>query len=731
MPDAAEQINQLRDEIRRHNRLYYVEAAPEITDKQYDELLKKLERLEADHPDLVTPDSPTRRVGSDLTESFDTVAHAVPMLSIDNTYYFDTQDASDHDDEGKDTLADWHDRALRGLGRVADDVPLILEPKIDGVALSLRYEGGRLARAVTRGDGEQGDDITANARTIDAIPLILQAGEDASSKALPGAVELRGEVVMPTDVFEKINADRGEDEKFANPRNLTAGTLKQKDPRKVAKGLRFLCHGVGVIEGADFDSESALLAAARQWGVPIAEHEVVASLDKARDYMVGLVRRRAELVWAIDGVVIKCDRFGDRDELGTTSKFPRWAVAYKYAAERAETVLKEVQWQVGKNGRITPRAVMDPVFVAGTTVRHASLHNVGQLRRLDVRLGDRVIVEKAGEIIPQVVEVADEGKSRDGNETTIDPPATCPECGTAVQVEHDSKRVNNIDKWPGRVEREKKKAEKEGRDPEPIPEPPPLGPDDESGRYCPNPECPVQLRERIKWFAGRNQMDIEGLGEKSVDQLMDAGLIESFVDIYRLHEKRDALLELERMAEKKVDNLLAGVEESKARGLTRVLAGLGIRQVGGTGAKLLAKHFGDVEKLRAASFDELSAIDGVGPIIAQSVRSFFDSDAGNRVIDELAEVGVKLTEDAAATAAASDSPFAGKTIVITGTLEHWERKALSDRLEELGAKVTGSVSKNTDLLIAGEKAGSKLDKAKKLDVEIWDESALQKALDTI
>ncbi|MEM1210067.1 MAG: NAD-dependent DNA ligase LigA [Planctomycetota bacterium] len=720
MPDVAQQIDALRADIRRHNRLYYVDAATEITDRQYDDLVKQLERLEADHPELVTPDSPTQRVSSDLTPGFETVAHAVPMLSIDNTYALNEADA----ENGEDTLADWHDRVLRGLGREAGDVPLILEAKIDGVALSLRYEQGRLARAVTRGDGAKGDDITPNARTIDAIPLVL----DASCEPVPDVVELRGEVVMPNDVFERINADRDEEERYANPRNLTAGTLKQKDPRKVARGLRFLCHGVGVIEGAAYESESALLAAAKAWGVPAAGHDVVTSLADAERFIRDLHDRRGGLAWMIDGVVVKCDRFADRDALGTTSKFPRWAIAYKYAAERAETTLIDVEWPVGKNGRITPRAIMEPVFVAGTTVRHASLHNVGQVRRLDVRIGDRVVVEKAGEIIPQIVEVADEGKGRDGSEREITPPDKCPVCGTPVEIEYDSKRVNDIDKWPGRVEREKKRAEKEGRDPEPIPEPPPLGPDDESGRYCPNPECPVQLRERIKWFTGRNQMDIEGLGEKSVDQLMDAGLIAGFADIYRLHEKREQIEALDRMAAKKVDNLLAGVEDSKGRGLARVLAGLGIRQIGGNGSKLLARHFGDVAKLREASVAEIAAIDQVGPITAESVAAFFNSDAGRHVIDDLAAAGVDLTEDAPAVAATDNSPIHGKTVVITGSLDAWERKPLTEKLESLGAKVTGSVSKNTDLLIAGEKAGSKLAKATKLGVEVWDEARLVEAI---
>ncbi|MEO0587525.1 MAG: NAD-dependent DNA ligase LigA [Planctomycetota bacterium] len=715
---AAQRIPQLRDELRRHNRLYYVDATPEITDRRYDELLAELRDLEAGHPELHDPDSPTQRVGSDLNESFQTVPHEVPMLSIDNTYLYESDDERE-----RNTLSRWYERARRDLGLdEGEDLPLILEPKIDGVALSLRYEAGRLVRAVTRGDGSKGDDITRNARTIQAIPLVLETADP------PAVVELRGEVVMPNDVFEALNATRADDEKYANPRNLTAGTLKQKDPAKVASGLLFLCHGSGVLEGVDAETESGLMADARRWGVPAAEHEVVRSLGDAWRFIQEIEERRAELPFDIDGVVVKCDRFADRGTLGTTSKFPKWAVAYKYAAERATTVLREVQWPVGKNGRITPRAVMDPVVVAGTTVRHASLHNAGLLRKLDVRVGDEVVIEKAGEIIPQVVALA-EGATKRKRSKPIEPPAACPECGTPVQIEYDSKRLNDIERWPARVEREKKRAEAEGREPEEIPKPPPIGPEDETGRYCPNPQCPAQLRERIKWFTGRDQMDIDGLGEKSVDQLMDAGLIEGFADIYRLHEKREALLGLERMAEKKVDNLLAGVEASKSRGLARVLAGLGIRQVGSSGSKLLAGHFGDVAALRAATIEELESIEDVGPATAASVKAFFESEAGRSVVDALAGAGVDLTAPKVATVAPpADSPFAGKKVVLTGTLEGYTRPQLTEKLEAMGAKVSGSVSKKTDLLIAGASAGSKLEKAEKLGVEVWDEARLEAEL---
>jgi DNA ligase (NAD+) len=707
MATPAERASQLRDEIDRHNRLYYVDARPQISDRAFDALLDELLQLEAAHPELVTPDSPTQRIGGEPIEGFKTVAHSRPMLSIDNTY-----DEAD--------LRAWHTRVLKGLGvtrtqegktggglfDVTSDaasgeqaVRFTLEPKVDGVAVSLRYESGRLVLAATRGDGRRGDDITANIRTVRAIPLTL-SGDD-----VPAVLEVRGEVYMPDAEFQRINDDRAArgEEKFANPRNCTAGTLKQLDSRLVAaRRLAFYAHGRGVIEPDTFTEHSDYLAALKRWGIPINPHTTVASdFDGIITFVRDFEARRATLGYGTDGVVIKVDRYAQQDSLGYTSKSPRWCIAYKYAAEQAQTRLIGIDWQIGKNGRITPRAVMEPVFVAGTTVQHATVHNVGQVTRLGLHLGDAVVIEKAGEIIPQIVRAIPESRPRGAK--AVVPPDQCPRCGTTVVVE----TADTMHEDPTAVD-----------------------PSQETGRYCPNPECPAQLRERLKWFAARGQMDIEGLGDKSVEQLADAGLLNSFGDIYRLKDKRDALLQLDRMGETKVDNLLRGIEASKSRRLARVLAGLGIRHVGNTSAQLIARHFGDIDAMLGATTEQIEAIEGVGPVIAESLHAFLISGAGKQVIAELRAAGVDLTEEKAAPPP-SDSPFAGKTIVLTGTLQNFTRPDLTARLESLGAKVTGGVSRKTDLVIAGDEAGSKLEKASALGIEVWDEAKLMAELQSL
>ncbi|MEM7625245.1 MAG: NAD-dependent DNA ligase LigA [Planctomycetota bacterium] len=724
MPSASAEQQQraahLRDELHRHNQLYYTDAAPEISDRAFDELLRELQDLEAEFPELRTPDSPTQRVGGEPIEGFVTVPHAVPMLSIDNTY-------------SREEFATWHERITKEAATAFPDDPsairLLLEPKIDGVALSLRYEQGRLAQALTRGDGTKGDNITHNIKTVHAIPLQL----DDTRVKIPGVLEVRGEIYMPHAVFEKVNAQREAEglDLFANPRNSTAGTLKQKDPAKVIRGLAFIAHGRGVLSGDAGDDFTAthdrFLQTINALGVPNHEHtRVCQTVDDAWDFIESFERMRHDLPYDTDGMVIKFNRYDVQDHLGTRSKSPRWCIAYKYAAEQGETKLDAVEWQVGKTGKLTPRATMQPVFLAGTTVTHASLHNFGEMLRKDIRLGDTVVIEKAGEIIPQVIRVV--VKNRPKNAKPPSAPDRCPECNTPVDIEMDSRRVQELEVHERKVEREKAKAEKESRDPEAIDPPEPLGPLDETARYCPNPECPAQFRERLVHFVGRNQMDIDALGEKTIHQLADAGLLRNLGDIFRLHEKRDELLALERMAEKKVDNLIQGVEDAKSRGLARVLAGLTIRHVGSNGSRIFARAFGDIDALTAASLEDLEALEDVGPITAQSLHDFLHSDAGRHVIDELKEAGLDLTEEQAAAApgpeGGGDSPFSGKTVVLTGTLEHFKRNDLKAKLEALGAKVSGSISKNTDLLIAGEKAGSKLTKAQSLGVAVWDEAQL-------
>lgn len=672
MGNDAQLIESLRAEINEHNRRYYVDAKPSISDKGFDELLKQLEALEASHPELITPDSPTQRVGGEPISGFNTVPHARPMLSIDNTY--------DHDD-----LNAWHERVLKRLEVEATDIAYVAEPKIDGVAVNLRYENSQLVLATSRGDGQRGDDITQNVRTIKAIPLKL-AGDN-----VPAILEVRGEIVIPDDEFVRINEQREEagEERYANPRNLTAGTLKQLDARLVAeRRMLFFAHGIGELEPDAFSLYSDYLDSIREWGLPTNPlTQQCATIDDVWQAIEAFDTKRRDLTYGVDGVVVKVNSRSQQASLGVRSKSPRWCIAYKYAAEQATTKLIDVTWQVGKTGRLTPRATMEPVFLAGTTVQHATLHNYDEIQRKDIHVGDTVVIEKAGEIIPQVIEVKVE--LRDKSSSLIEPPHVCPSCETPV-----------------------------------------IKIDEEVDYRCQNPECPAQLRERLIWFSGRDQMDIDGLGEKMIHQLADADLIASFGDIFSLKQHRDKLLELERMGEKKVDNLLASIETAKGRGLRRVLAGLGIRHIGSGGSKALSQHFGNIDDLFAADEETLADIPDIGPITAQSVFEFFHCEAGHHVIDELKEAGVDLTEQQVAVvdAAAIDSPFAGKTVVITGTLETFGRKELAVQLESLGAKVSGSISAKTDLLIAGEKAGSKLDKAQKLSVEIWDEEKLISSL---
>ncbi len=681
---AAERIDALREQINRHNRLYYVEHRPEISDREYDRLMQELETLEQQFPDLKTPDSPTQRVGGEPIEGFETVEHEAPMLSIDNTY-----DA--------DELRRWGERVARGLGGdggeggLFADLRFVCEPKIDGVAISLLYEDGRLVRAVTRGDGRAGDDVTANARTIRAIPLRLTVLDEHADRtpAIPDRLEVRGEVFMTFSGFRKVNAAREEagDPPFMNPRNATAGSLKQLDPRITAKrDLWFYAHGRGVVEPDPFDAHADYLAALRGYGLPVSPHaKPVEDVDAVLRFIGAFDGERAELDYPVDGVVVKLDDYEQQRSLGATSKAPRWCIAYKYAPDQAETTLLKVDWQVGKTGKLTPRATMEPVLLAGTTVRHATLHNQDEIDRKDIRVGDRVVIEKAGEVIPQVVEVKKD--KRPGDAEPIRVPDQCPSCGGPVVREGE-----------------------------------------EVAHRCVNPECPAQFREKLIHFAGRNQMDIDGLGVKIVDQLLAADLVHRFADLYDLTV--DQLVELERMGEKSAQNLVEAIDASRQRGLSRVLASLGIRHIGLATARAIARRFPDIDALIEADADQLAEVPDVGPIVAESLHTWLASEVGRQTIAQLKEAGVDLTsrEYQAPDAAEADSPFAGKTVVLTGTLDHYTRDELTERLEELGAKVTGSVSKKTDLLIAGESAGSKLDKAEQLGVEIWNEAQLREAL---
>lgn len=649
--------------LHRANRFYYVEADPLMSDAEFDRLLAELARLETDHPEAHDPDSPTSRVGGEPVSGFETVRHARRMMSIDNTYSIEDVRA-------------WHDRVVKALG---DELPrYVCEPKIDGVAINLRFENGRLVAAVTRGDGERGDLVTSNVRAMDSVPLVL-ADEP------PAVLEVRGEIYMPDVAFERINAERearGE-QLFANARNSTAGTLKSLDPAVIrARGLRFCAHGRGEILGLEnVTTYSELLGRIRALGLSVSSRTTSCdTIEEVIDCIESFGLQREEVGFGTDGMVVRVDAFAAQEVLGETAKAPRWCIAFKYPAEQAVTRLLQVDWQVGKGGTLTPRATMEPVFVAGTTVQHATMHNIEEIRRKDIRIGDRVVIEKAGEIIPQIVEpvVAD----RTGEERSIEPPSSCPECS-------------------GGVEQEGPKL------------------------YCTNPECTAQFRERLKWFVGRGQMDIDGFGEKLVDQLLDAGLVSHFADLFRL--KREDLLALERMGETSADNVLAALEEARGRGLARVLGGLGIRHIGTSAAKILARAFPDVDALLAAEEADLEALPDFGEITAKALHEYLASESARSTFFQLGEVGVSLESEQSG-AIDANSVFNGRIVVITGTLEGFKRSELAERLESLGAKVTGSVSAKTTLLVAGENAGSKHAKAESLGVEIWDEPRLVEEL---
>ena len=663
--DAAERIAELREAIRRHDYLYYVQAAPEIPDREYDRLMEELKVLEAEHPELVTADSPTRRVGGEPIEGFRTVEHAEAMLSIDNTY-------SEAD------LREFDARVRRGLD--GESFRYVVEPKIDGVAVSLTYRDGRLELALTRGDGRRGDDITANARTIRAIPLVLRG--DA-----PAELIVRGEVYWPREAFNACNARRAEEgrEVFANPRNGAAGTLKQRNPAAVAeRGLSFRAHGFRATPPLPHARASECWDDLRRLGIPVNEIDVCDDLDAVLGVLRGWAGRRAELAYEIDGAVIKVDELAARDRLGATSKYPRWCIAYKYEAQRAETVLQEVSFQVGRLGTITPVAHFEPVQLAGTTVSNASLHNFDQVRRLDVRVGDSIFVEKAGEIIPQVVQVDYEKRSPEAR--PVEPPDRCPACD-------------------GETAR------------------------DEGGVYvrCINAECPAQLRERLRFFAGRGQMDIENLGPAVIDQLVERGMVKHFADLYSL--SAEALAELDRMGEKSSRNLVAAIDASRNRGLERVLAALGIRHVGGRAAEVLAGRFGSIESLAAASVEQLAEVNEIGPVIAESVHRFLHSPAGRETVERLRQAGVKMTSERPARAERGEGPLAGRTVVVTGALESLGRQEARQAIEAAGGRSTSSVSKSTDLLVVGAKPGEKkVSQAQECGVEMVDEAEFLRRL---
>lgn len=711
--DVASHVESLRRRLEQANRAYYVDASPIMSDRAYDELLAELAQIEREHPELDDEHSPTKRVGGEPIAGFKQVAHAVPMLSIDNSY-------------NAEDVAAWVERVDRLLeGGLFGGAAFVCDAKIDGVAVSLRYERGTLSRALTRGDGTKGDDVTHAIRTIRAVPLRL-------SGTTPDVLEVRGEVFLPTREFERINREREArgDEMFMNPRNACAGTIKQLDPNAIAeRRLGFRAHGRGEVSDERFaDTHSAFVRKTAELGIPV--NRIVAHASSAREIVDAIEQfavERHELEYETDGLVVRVDSFAQQAQLGFTSKSPRWVIAFKYPAERKPTRLLEVEHQVGKTGKITPRAIMEPVLLAGTTVRHATLHNYGIVRQKDIHIGDLIEVEKAGEIIPYVVAVVETARPK-GAEPVV-APGTCPACDGPIEIE--------------------------------PPEADPRHDGDpslETSRRCLNPECPAQVREKLIWFAGRGQMDIDGLGEQTIDQIREQSDVplEHFADIFKLKDHADALLTLDRMGAKKLENLLEGIERAKDAGMARLLAGLGIRHVGTSTAKALARAFPDVDALLEAkvwqlmpmavnrmsrpkrcaitgSEEELAETyeTGLGEDTAPVVFEFLHSGPAGRTLEQLRAAGVSLASKdytAPGEKPTKDSVFSGKTVVLTGTLERFERNELKEILEGLGAKVTGSVSSKTDLVIAGASAGSKLDKARELGIEAWDEARLLKAL---
>lgn len=667
--NAKQRAAELRQEIERHNRLYYQDAKPQISDYAYDQLLAELIAIETANPSLRTSASPTQRVGGAPIEGFETIAHRQPMYSIDNTY-----------NEGE--LRAWDERVRKALSTDAQ-IAYVCEPKVDGVALSIRYENGVFVHAVTRGDGRRGDDVSANVRTIRSVPLQLVLATSSGDASLfdvarhPNVLEVRGEVYMDNADFLRINEKQTAlgKETFANPRNFTAGTLKQLDPKITAsRRLKFVAHGFGEVDPPMSDSYFEALQQIASMGIPIARDlRRFGSIEEVSDYIRAFAQTRTSLAYNTDGMVVKVDSQLQRDTLGYTSKSPRWVIAYKYPAEQVQTVLKQVTWQVGKNGTLTPVAELEPVQVAGTTVKRASLHNIEQIERLGLHLGDAVTVEKAGEIIPQVVAV--DVSKRLVDAAPVIAPATCPSCGAVVEKELDGPYIR-----------------------------------------CENPTCPAQLKERLRHFAARGQMNIDRLGEALIDQLVDAGKVHSFADLFRI--TRDDLLKLERMGEKSADNVLASIAGAKDRPLDRVLAGIGVRHVGNTVSRQLASAFGSFDAIANATLEQLSAIDGVGDVIAQAVFDFVHSDVGQKTIADLKSAGIDPQHDRSTSA---KQIFTGQSIVVTGTLSKFDRHQIEELIVSLGGKASGSVSKNTSFVVAGENAGSKREKANALGIAVLSE----------
>jgi len=660
---AATRVAQLRRQIDEHNRRYYEEAVPTISDRRYDSLYAELVDLEKRFPQLATPDSPTQRVGGKPLTAFAQIEHRAPMLSLDNTY-------------SEEEVANFYARIMRLLPN--QKIPVVIEPKVDGVAVSLLYENGSLRYAATRGDGTMGDDITQNIKTIRSIPERLRG-------AAPKLLEVRGEVYMDKRGFEKLNEERRKAELplFANPRNAAAGSLKQLDPAIVAqRPLGVVFYGTGATEGLDVDLHSQIFSFLKNFGLSATEKFWLAdSVEKILEAIHELDRIRKGFPYQTDGAVVKVDSFAQRERLGFTAKSPRWAIAYKYEAERVQTHLIDIVIQVGRTGTLTPVAVLEPVLVSGSTVSRATLHNEDEIKRKDIRIGDAVVIEKAGEVIPAVIEV--KTGTRTGKEKKFRMPSACPVCGGKVVKDEGQVAVR-----------------------------------------CINSQCPAQLRRRIEHFASRGAMDIEGLGEMMVEQLVSRALVRDVSDIYELTAGKMSILE--RMGEKSIGNLLQAIERSKTRPLWRLIFGLGILHVGESASRALAEYFRSLKKLMEASAEELQRIPDVGEVVGRSIEQFFQEKRNRKVIERLEKLGVRPQIEPRRKQSA-DSPFAGSTWVLTGTLSK-PRDEIAEMIIQRGGKVSTSVSKKTGYVLAGQEPGSKLAQAKRLGVRVLDEAAFRKML---
>jgi len=666
--DMLARANDLRQQLNYHNYRYYVLDDPQIPDAEYDKLFRELQALEHQYPELITPDSPTQRVGAAPLKEFGEVIHAVPMLSLANAM---------NDDE----LAGFGKRISERLGKSVDQLEFTAEPKLDGLAISLRYENGKFVLGATRGDGERGEDVTQNIRTIHTIPLTL-IGND-----YPRVLEVRGEVFMSKDGFYALNKQQQHagGKTFANPRNAAAGSLRQLDSSITAtRPLEFFAYGVGEVQGGKLaNQQSEILEQFKTWGIRVSpETRVVKGVNGCMKYYADISQRREQLDYEIDGVVYKVNSIDQQDELGFVSRAPRWAIAHKFPAQEALTTIKAIDVQVGRTGILTPVARLEPVEVGGVTVSNATLHNQDEIERLDVRVGDSVVIYRAGDVIPKVASVVKERRPK--NTKRFRMPEQCPECGSDVE----------------RTEGEA------------------------ATRCSGGLACPAQLKNSIRHFNARRAMDLDGVGDKLVDQLVDKGLIKDAADQYSL--KLQQLADLERMATKSAQNVLDALEKSKATTLARFIYALGIRDVGEATAANLAQHFADLEAVMSADEQTLQEVEDIGPIVAHHIYSFFKQKHNKQVIKKLLKAGIhwpKLKKSSS-----KDAKFSGKTFVITGTLVSMKRNELKDKLQTLGAKVAGSVSKNTDFVVVGADPGSKYDKAQKLGIEILDEQQILKMI---